>query len=190
MDPYVYFGIDPGTTGALVRFRGEQTHIMRFYKSVKDGKKTKTIGLTPLELKRDLCISFDIHTDLIPILSHELVNSWKFDNPYSIGTFMRVTGVVEGVVLMHDIEINYVTSSKWQLEFGLGGIEDRAARLRAAVQVIWDLYKVKVTQNEAAAYLLARYTQRKHRGILTHGQDTSRILRPATGIIRRTSVLD
>lgn len=104
-------------------------------------------------------------------------------HPTQIETMFRNAAKMELCFEIAGIEGEMVEPTTWQLEFGLGGIEEYADRKRAAQKKAQEIYNnPKITLDAADGILIATYGYRKERGELTNGKDTDKEIRQGTGL--------
>lgn len=127
-------------------------------------------------------------------IAFEDVSSWKDDDPYTAFKFGRNTGNLEMALRCSGFELVYVHAQVWQREFGLGGTyHSRAARKRAHrdhAKNLWPEMAKVITLETADGILLCEYNRRRIKGELRHGKDPDLVIHPASGIVKRESVID
>lgn len=174
-------GCDPGTSGTMTWMHDGAIRILEHKKH------------EPSEFMRVITNAF-AHSEFL--IGFEVVGSRPDDDPFTAFKFGRNTGRLQGWLewAVNDWGgvIEYVAPKTWQFEFGLGDIPPKIRKREHCTKAkeLFPTEALRLTQINSDSLLIAEFIRRKHSGELTHGQDQARILRPGTGIVRRTSVLD
>lgn len=147
----VYWGIDPGKTGALAVIDSDSriiTNVFRF----KDKTPTDIKHFFKQErLWCDFCFI-------------EKVGTMKQDGKIQIREFMQNYGMLQGLLLAYEVPFDFVTPQQWQKRLALAGKfankNDRKNAHKAMAQRLWPNFPENITLDKADAMLIADYARR------------------------------
>lgn len=145
-------GIDPGLSGAIAFYDGVtlQVEDMPTVKAKTKGNDLNVVGLVD--------IIEDMWTQGPTAAYIERVSAMPGQGVSSMFKFGRVFGNAEALILAFRIPINYISPSKWKMEWGLtGGKEKSRARALEWFPQYSDLFARKKDDGRAEAALIARY---------------------------------
>lgn len=177
----IVFGGDPGAGGCIAALSDEAVLSGREPKLefIRMQNTAYPIALNWLFAQRE-SMAPEIHS----FMEHVHWRQGDQKKPSQIEQMLRHAAKMEMLFeILHNRLLYVVEPITWQLEFGLGGIETYAERKKAAHALVKSLYPDrKITKDAADGILIAIYGWRKLHGGLTHGRDSTKEKREATGI--------
>lgn len=174
------WGIDPGSTGALVSIRGEQHRDIIEIKFAKPNQPPHWFNVGKW-------INENVWPEACFI---ESVHAMPGDGKSTMFTFGKNVGIMHGILYGQQISFTEIVPDTWRRTFGLAGrkytgtkSQQRSARKRDHLEVAKQIFPgVKLTQETCDAYLIAEHGWR-----VTFGKTTPEVkteLRAGTGILR------
>lgn len=151
-------GIDPGTTGAAC-YRPATSGIL-VLKFAKSNRREVTAWLQQFLMTQPPVAVEKVRVNM------GQNRTGKRDSPLTAWQFGKACGKLEDRLDAAGItEYDEIDPQTWQREFSLVGIP-RDEKQRRQVAIVEDLFELKVTQDAAAAILIAEYYFRKVNGVL------------------------
>ena len=156
-------GCDPGINGALALLKDDTLlDVWDIPTTEKIGGKGKMISSQLLNLVigeiKNICEGYG--DSYVLCANIELVNAYR-QGSTSAFSFGRSVGVIDGVIAVHNVPINYVTPQKWKKQFGLIKKDKDMARTLVIQKFPEkaDLFKRKKDADRADATLIGMFKE-------------------------------